>query len=157
MEAISRLNNKLTSGIDQIPNFIIKDCRSVTFPNIWKQARTSQVFKKSDPTMIVNYRPISILSNLSKVSESILDKYIYNAVKLNISTSEHGFMEKRSTTTNLVTFCQYLSENMDTQIQTDAIYTDFTGKIWNEYFVIRFIQTIFKESLSIVCQQSATG
>ncbi|XP_063921240.1 uncharacterized protein LOC135136040 [Zophobas morio] len=77
--------------------------------------------------MVVNYRPISILSNLSKVFESILHKYIYNAIKLNISISQYGFMERRSTITNLVTstFCQYLSENMDTQIQTDAIFTDF--------------------------------
>ena len=142
IEAILKLNNKLTSGVDQIPSFIVKDCRSVfvrplhmlfnlslktsTFPNIWKQARICPVFKKGDPTMVVNYRPISILSNLSKVFESILHKYISNAIKLNISISQNGFMERRSTITNLVTFCQYLSENMDTQIQTDAIFTDFS-------------------------------
>ncbi|EDO43579.1 predicted protein, partial [Nematostella vectensis] len=37
------------------------------FPTIWKQARVTPVFKAGDHLDINNYRPISILSILSKI------------------------------------------------------------------------------------------
>mgnify|MGYP005983777977 FL=1 len=75
--------------------------------------------------MIQNYRPISLLCNFAKVLETILHKRIYTSVKQSISPFQHGFMKKRSTTTNLMCFTQDVSEILDDNGQVDVIFTDF--------------------------------
>ena len=44
-------------------------------------------------------------------------------------TQQHGFVQKWSTVTNLLTFTDYLFNNMDQQIQVDTVYTDFRKAI----------------------------
>ena len=44
----------------------------------WKQARVSAIFKKGEPSLVSNYRPISLLSNLDKVFERMVFKHLYN-------------------------------------------------------------------------------
>ena len=80
--------NNLTSGTDQVPSFLLKDCASVvikpltflfnlalssfTFPNVWKIARVCSVLKSGEPSFISNYRAISIFSNVAKFVEIVL-------------------------------------------------------------------------------------
>jgi hypothetical protein len=139
--AIKKLKDKPTAGTDQVPSFVVKDCGSAfteplfimfnlilkcsVFPESWKESRIFPVLKKGDPSLINNYRPISILSNLSKVFEMILYKYIYDFAKQRIDTTQHGFMRGRSTITNLACFSQFLSKCLDNNSQVDVIYTDF--------------------------------
>jgi ribonuclease P/MRP protein subunit RPP40 len=52
--------------------------------------------------------------------------YIYSSVRSRFSPRQHGFIDRRSTMSNLLTFSQYVSESLDTQQQVDTIYTDFT-------------------------------
>ena len=65
--------------------FIIKySMLSGDVPNDMKLARVTPVFKHGDPTVVKNYRPISVLSSFSKIIERIvysrtldyLDKHI---------------------------------------------------------------------------------
>nr|XP_049696601.1 uncharacterized protein LOC110382412 [Helicoverpa armigera] len=42
-----------------------------------------------------------------------------------IIPEQHGFVQRRSTTTNLMIFTNHLFENMDQRVQVDAVYTDF--------------------------------
>lgn len=141
-DAIKRLKNKLTSGPDLIPSFIVRDCGNVfslplcilfnisiktaTFPNIWKLAKICPVFKNGDLALICNYRAISLLCNFAKVFEIVLYNRIYLSTKLLISPFQHGFMENRSTVTNLVIFTQFVSDILDEKGQVDVIYTDFS-------------------------------
>ena len=46
------------------------------FPEAWKIAHVSPVFKKGDPMQYANYRPISLLCCIAKVFEKILFDYI---------------------------------------------------------------------------------
>ena len=39
------------------------------FPDVWKQANVSLLYKKDDPSLVCNYRPISLLSSIGKVME----------------------------------------------------------------------------------------
>lgn len=66
------------------------------------------------------FRPISILPNFCKIFGSIVHKYIHYNVW---STSQHGFLRKRSTETNLV-FSQYVRESLNDQLKVDTIYMD---------------------------------
>ena len=113
--------NNLTSGTDQVPSFLLKDCASVvikpltflfnlalssfTFPNVWKIARVCSVLKSGEPSFISNYRAISIFSNVAKFVEIVLCSDIRPAISQNISLFQHCFMERRSTVTNHTVLC----------------------------------------------------
>lgn len=139
---MGRLKSRFTSGLDQIPSFLVKDCasaflkplhyifnlslRSGTFPKAWKICRMCPVSKTGKSSNISDYRPIAIVSNFSKVFEMALYSNIYPLVRNYISPSQHGFMKSRSTTTNLVQIAQYISEVLDERGQVDVIYTDLS-------------------------------
>lgn len=139
-EAINRLKNKATSGPDNIPSFLIKDCRNVFseplriimnlclktsfFPTKWKLSRVCPVFKTGDLSDISNYRPISLASNFSKIFESVLYKHLSSATNY-LSNQQHGFINRRSTITNLACFSQFICDCVDSNGQVDVVYTDF--------------------------------
>lgn len=138
---LKNFKNSFTMGPDSIPSFLLRDCATVfvqplvylynliiktsIFPVLWKTATICPLFKKGDKADVTNYRPISLLSNFAKAFESILYKYIYMDVKMYISPSQHGFMKKRSTITNLVCFTQFTCEAIDSKQQVDTVYLDF--------------------------------
>ena len=80
--------NNSSSGWDGIPTFLVKKCvdsfiepltylvnSSISesiFPSELKLARVVPIFKSGDPSLITNYRPISVLSFFSKVFEKVL-------------------------------------------------------------------------------------
>ena len=141
VEAAKKLKNKLTSGTDSIPSFVVKDCinilskpltflfnisiKSGVFPECWKTARVTPVFKKDDPCELHNYRPISLLCNFSKLLERCIFNQVYSQVQGFISVDQHGFMKKRSCDTNLCCISQYISSALDGQGQVDVAYVDF--------------------------------
>ncbi|GBM95053.1 putative RNA-directed DNA polymerase from transposon BS [Araneus ventricosus] len=140
--AIRELKSSLTVGVYNIPSFIIKGCaeffiypllilfnlslRSNVFPYVWKQTRIIPVFKKGDAQDCKNYRPIAILSPMSKIFESIIHKRLFHQVKNLISPSQHGFIPKRSTATNLFCLTNKIISSFQIGSQLDDIYTDFS-------------------------------
>lgn len=139
--AIKSLKDKFTAGVDMVPSFVVKDCACVfkeplcilfnlilktsVYPTLWKTSRICPVFKSGERSVVENYRPISIICNFSKVFEIILYNYIYNNIKPYLSPSQHGFVQGRSTVTNLACFTQFVAETLDSRGQVDVIYTDF--------------------------------
>ena len=77
-----------TTGCDLIPGKLIKEwadflCKPIqpllskcidtcTFPNALKLADVVRIFKKNDMLNKMNYRPLSILSCISKIFEKLL-------------------------------------------------------------------------------------
>lgn len=96
-----------------------------TFPDFWKLAYIKPLHKSRSKNNIPNYRPISILSIIPKLFESLIKESVYSQLKYNICQQQHGFMKARSTTTNLILYSSFLFNKMDKGIQVDAIYTDF--------------------------------
>ena len=82
---LRNLNSRKASGPDNIPNRLLIELADVIAPSlceifnmsldlgvvllIWKMANITPVFKREDPTLAMNYRPISLLCTLSKVLE----------------------------------------------------------------------------------------
>lgn len=142
MDASKRLKNKMTSGPDQVPSFIVKDCIGAflkplliifnlcttmsTVPKLWKRAKVCPIYKSGRRNQIDNYRPISILCNFSKILETILYRRIYMSLRTNIAFEQHGFVNNRSTITNLSCLTQQVSRVLDNQGQVDVVYTDFS-------------------------------
>ena len=99
--AIKSLKGTLTAGQDQIPAFLIKDCSfylapailsivnlilvKSTFPNVWKVAKITPVWKNGSKSDIKNYRPVALLSNFSKIFEIIIQKRLGTTMASNIS------------------------------------------------------------------------
>ena len=48
------------------------------FPSSWKIANVVPIHKKDDRQQIKNYRPVSLLSNISKVMEGIVHNALYS-------------------------------------------------------------------------------
>ena len=76
----------------------------VFFPEIWKQANVSPLYKKDDPSLACNYRPISLLSTVGKVMEKKFHKHIFNYFKDHniITCLQSGFVPGDSTVNQLV-------------------------------------------------------
>ena len=139
--AVKNLKRSSSIGDDEIPFFIVADCintladpllaifnksiESHTFPKLWKTSRIVPVHKSGSNADIANYRPISILSVFSKIFERLIHDSILHQVKHFISDSQHGFVTKRSTTTNLVQMTELISDSLEQKGQIDVVYTDF--------------------------------
>ena len=93
--------DELTPGITHIVNLSIK-CDH--FPSMWEKSKVIPIFKKEDPTIAKNYRPVSLLPITSKILERVvynqLIKYLEDNKLLN--PSHHGFRQNHSTATALL-------------------------------------------------------
>jgi hypothetical protein len=141
LKALKRLK-RMTSGPDQIPAFVIRDCASVfakplqmlfnlilrnnCYPTKWKLSTIRPIFKKGSPSEITNYRPIALINNFSKLFEYLFYDLTINHVSSVLSPCQHDFVGGRSTETNLVIISQFLYEALDNHSQVDVVYTDFS-------------------------------
>ena len=67
------------------------------FPSVLKQANITPVFKKGEREFKNNYRPVSILSNVSKIFERIMFRQISNYMESFFSKYQCGFTKAYST------------------------------------------------------------
>lgn len=85
------------------------------------------VFKKGSRMNVSNYRGIAALSSISKLFEVIVLQQLIQSYSHYISPDQHGFMPKRSTTTNLACFTSFVIHQIEAGQQVDAIYTDLSA------------------------------
>ena len=116
------LKNKVSAGHDEVPLYVFKRCaqhiveplctlvnssfEEGTFPNALKIARVVPLFKGGEKNNWSNYRPVSVLSSLSKIFEVALAKRLYSFLEDSgiLSSHQHGFQKKRSTVTAVAQF-----------------------------------------------------
>jgi hypothetical protein len=74
------------------------------FPEKFKISRTVPIFKAVNPTLCDNYRPISLLSTLSKILEKFIAIQLTNHLELNgfFYKHQYSFQRGKSTEHNLV-------------------------------------------------------
>ncbi len=93
----------------------------------WDTANVTPLFKKGDRITPGNYRPISLTSVVGKMLESIISDKIVRHPERNslIKDSQHGFRNKRSCLSNLLTFYNNLFLVHDITRSINAVYLDF--------------------------------
>ena len=139
--ALISLDPNKALGIDGIGPKILKNCSESLFqplchlfnlslsssiiPIEWKIHRIIPIFKSGDRSSISNYRPISLLCNVSKVLEHIISNKIINHITTMISPNQFGFLQHRSTTQQLILFLSDIHNAMSNGHQADVIYLDF--------------------------------
>ena len=97
-------------------------------PDKIKIAKVIPIHKKGDPLDISNYRPISLLSSISKVLEKIIHKRTIRFLKnLDIfSDSQFGFRQKHSTTHTILYFIDHIASAIDDHLHTLGIFLDLS-------------------------------
>ena len=147
-ENITKLINKIdgnkATGIDGIPIKLIKLAVHIlakpiemitnkiiatrTFPQEFKTAIVTPAFKKGDPNQADNYRPLSILPNISKLTEYVIKNQIYNYMEENdlLSVTQHAFREGYSTTTCLLKLTEDIRKEMDKGKATGILAIDLS-------------------------------
>ena len=94
----------------------------------WKLANVTPIHKKGPKNRLQNYRPISITSQACRVMETILKEEILDTLETNnqLRETQHGFLPNKSCVTNILTFLEYTTRNIDDSSSVDAIYLDFS-------------------------------
>jgi len=75
---------------------------------------------------VCNYKGISKLSAIPNLFENIITPHLQHSCRSLISFCQHGFIKRRSTTTNLLEFTSFVIGGFRKNRQTDVIYTDFS-------------------------------
>ena len=85
------------------------------FPSDWKIARVTPIFKTGAKQDMENYRPISVISIVSKIMEKLIYNQLYDyLINSNIlSNSQHGVRPCHSTTTALLDITNRWYQSMD--------------------------------------------
>ena len=105
--------NAIVPSLTKLFNLSLHKCQ---VPQIWKNANITPIFKKGNRNELNNYRPVSLLSCVSKLFEKIIFKYLYNYIRDNnlLSCHQSGFQPKDSTTHQLTymyhMFCQSIDQ-----------------------------------------------
>ncbi|CAN0099719.1 unnamed protein product, partial [Heterosigma akashiwo] len=66
--------------------------RAADFPDSWKVARVTLVYKKGDATDPKNYRPVSVLPTLATIFERVLVPKLSSFLYEHIPPEQFGFL-----------------------------------------------------------------
>jgi hypothetical protein len=101
---------------------------SNVFPSAWKDANITPIFKSGSPHLANNYRPVSLLSILSKILERFVFKDLITQCTQShvLHTSQHGFLPGRSCITNLLDTYDQISSLVDKGVPCDLLFLDFS-------------------------------
>ena len=143
-EVLRHLKNSSSPGPDEISQRVLKETanevslpltllfnksmQSGILPMDWKRANVVPIYKNGPKAQPVNYRPISLTSVVVRVMERILKERMLSHLKTNrlINPSQHGFLPRKSTSTNLTAYLDYLTRNLDKGEPIDVLYLDFS-------------------------------
>ena len=119
----------LAKPMSSILNAIFKNIKRVRcVPKFWKSAAISPIHKKNDKRQIKNYKPVSLLTIISKVLKKCMYEPLYDHFQKYMKSSQHGFVKKKSVVTNLLAFLQRVYEALDKNPNNEVLvyYTDFS-------------------------------
>ena len=138
---LKELNPSKAAGPDGIDGIILKNCAAsiakpltllfntsfVTgcIPGEWKLASVVPVHKKGGKGCVENYRPMSLTCLVMKVFERCIQRELYATCADLLDARQHGFLNEKSCTTQMVPFIDDLSSAMNSKIRSDIIYFDF--------------------------------
>ena len=98
------------------------------FPQQLKHATVIPIHKKASKEEIGNYRPISLLSNISKIFEKLMKEFLLNYLETRkiISLSQFGFRSGLNTFDALRTFSEAIYSTLEAKQSLLSIFIDFT-------------------------------
>ena len=115
------------------------------FPSVWKQANVCPFFKKGSKSDKTNYRPISLLSNMSKILEKIVYKRLYEYLTDNdlLTKQNSGFKKNDSTINQLLKIVHQIYQDINDGKDTCMVFLDeykAFDKVWHEGLTFKIKQ-----------------
>ena len=141
-KAVIGLKNSKSPGPDNIPTKLLKDaieyiCQPLAmifnasletgiFPDIWKLARVTPMYKSGQTSNLSNYRPISVLSVLSRLLEKLVHDQLYDFCKTNdsLSKNQFAFRKLHSTITSMLNITETWYKNIDERKLNVSVFLD---------------------------------
>lgn len=98
------------------------------FPDILKTGRVNPIYKKENPQLLENYRPISTLPIFGKIFEKIIYSRLYNFLssKNILHENQFGFRSEHSTTHALNYSVSYIEESLKKQNHVLGVFIDLS-------------------------------
>jgi len=166
-QAIRKLKAGKSSGIDEIPAEFLKSAENIVapfltklfnrlydlgiFPQEWSRSIIVPLFKKGDINKPENYRGISLLSIVSKVFTSILNKRLYAWAESEHKLGEEqaGFRKNHSTTDHIFTLVSIIKK---------CLYGQRKSKLYVAYidYLVAF-DSVDRDCLWFVLQKVKTS
>ena len=138
-KVLLNLNPSKAPGPGSLPTIVLESCaRELTpslcglfnlslvgkLPTEWKDALVVLVHKKGKKEDVTNYRPISLLCVVSKVLERCIFKHFEEFLCPLFHNAQHGFLQGRSTVTQLLAFYHEIGQSLDKGLQLGTVYLD---------------------------------
>ena len=173
-------------GPDKIHNRILKECAESLhkplaelfqnslnvgiFPETWKEAAVSSIFKKIDRQIKSNYRPISLLACISKIFEKLVFDKFYNYLIENnlLNANNSGFKPNDSAQNRLLAILETVYAGFDNHQDSIFISLDISkafDRVWHKGLLFKLKQygitgnllLWFNSYLSHRCQRVVVG
>jgi Reverse transcriptase (RNA-dependent DNA polymerase)/Endonuclease-reverse transcriptase len=158
---ISKLKSKKAPGLDGIPNAALKELskKSVAllanvfnavlrlgyFPKVYRESKIVLFAKPGkDPQFPQNYRPISLLSGVSKILERIILSRIELFLDSNdiLMDEQFGFRKRHSSNHQVLRITEHISKGFNENKQTAAVFLDIAqafDRVWHEGLLCKLI------------------
>ena len=161
LRILKNLNPNKAVGYDCISNRILKACAvslhitfcrlincSLTagiFPSVWKKANVVPIFKKGNRSDCKNYRPVSLLTSMSKIFEKCVHLTLYKYLEDNnlLTDKNAGFKPGDSTVNQLVDLTNKLYKGIDEKKKAVMIFLDISkafDKVWHPGLLFKLKQ-----------------
>lgn len=166
-QAIRKLKAGKASGIDEIPAEFLKAAEDIVapfltkffnrvydtgvFPKQWSQSVIVPLLKKGDVNNPGNYRGISLLSTISKVFTSILNRRLYKWAESEhkICEEQAGFRKNYSTIDHLFTLVTMIKK---------CLYGQRRSKLYVAFIdYLKAFDSVDRDSLWVVLQKIKTS
>lgn len=99
---------------------------SGVFPTKLKMAKVVLIFKEGDADSLANFRPVSVLSAISKIIEKLMYTRMMSFV-INyslLSNCQYGFRSGKSTQDAVVDVIECVTKRLDDRDSVSALYVD---------------------------------
>ena len=122
------LKDTLEIIIDPLTDIINCSLRTSTYPTSWKQAEVIPLHKDGDPDNASNNRPVSLLSNLSKICDKIVLNQFTDYLTEHELVTKHqsGNRKFHSTETLNIAVTDILLEAIDKQQLSIIVFLDLS-------------------------------
>ena len=129
------------------------------YPDIWKLANVTPIFKKGDKQSINNYRSISLLPICGKIFEKIIFNNLYSYLNVNnlITKNQSGFRPGDSTTNQLLYLINEIHQAFENpkSLEVRAVFLDISkafDKVWHDGLIFKLKQNGVSDSLLMFFQ-----
>ncbi|GBM54128.1 putative RNA-directed DNA polymerase from transposon BS [Araneus ventricosus] len=131
------------------------------FPSPWKTAVVVPIYKKGKKTQAPDsYRPISLLSSLSKLAESIILKRLEEETEHKLIPFQFGFRKGLSTSEQLLRMVEHVREGFCNKIDTAAVFIDIAkafDRVWIDGLLYKMHKLRITRKLILLLQSYLKG